>query len=175
MTMSLIQTATVGSGGAATIVFSSIPQDGTDLMLLVSARASGEDFLSVSFNGLTTNRLTRYLQGTGTAVSSTNSTIGLIGGVNWPASTASTFSSNSIYIPNYAGNQAKAAQTDSAVEDNTSTGYQRISSFRWDSTSAITSITLSIPNINGNQTFLEHSTASLYKITKGSIPEVVVS
>jgi len=166
MTMSLIQTATVGSGGAATIVFSSIPQDGTDLMLVVSARASStEDFLAISFNGLTTNRLTRYLQGTGTAVSSANSTTGLIGGVNWSGSTASTFSSDSIYIPNYAGNQAKAAQTDSAVENNASTGYQRISSFRWDSTSAITSITLSIPQ---SQTFVEHSTASLYKITKGS-------
>ena len=43
-TMTPIQTVTVGSGGAANITFSNIPQTYTDLVIKISARSNRSDY-----------------------------------------------------------------------------------------------------------------------------------
>ncbi len=55
--MQLIETIEVGAGGAASIEFTSIPQDGVDLLLMVSARTDrnvGADVVGAQFNSDTT-------------------------------------------------------------------------------------------------------------------------
>jgi hypothetical protein len=56
-TYKLISSVTVGSGGATTMTFSSIPQTYTDLLLKISSRntTGGADNHRVTFNGNTTN------------------------------------------------------------------------------------------------------------------------
>ncbi len=68
MTMTLVSTVTVGSGGASSIEWTSIPQSGKDLLILLSARAASNAIrndVGVSFNGVTTNRTYRSLYGNG--------------------------------------------------------------------------------------------------------------
>ena len=170
MTMTLVSTVTVGSGGAASIDFTSIPQTGTDLLVVLSAKATGAggDYVAtMKFNGLTTNRSSRYLSGNGTnAVSGTSTLlrIGVVSGTGW---TANTPSNTQIYIPNYAGSSNKSVSIDAVAENNGTDGSQIIEAGLWSSTAAITQITLDLA-LYGGVNFAQYSTASLYTITKGS-------
>lgn len=72
-TYQIIQTVTVGAGGAASIDFSSIPQTYTDLKILLSGRTNANDGSSgqwtyINFNGATTNNSVRVLYGAGSSV-----------------------------------------------------------------------------------------------------------
>ena len=178
--MQLIQTVTVGSGGAASITFGSggtIPQTFTDLVIVTSCRTAHTgpmwDSIRFSFNGVNTNQSNRYLYGDGAAgASGTESTV-LIGfGANSNSATSNTFSNASAYIPNYTAAVAKSVSSDGVAENNATTGGQIILAGLWDSTAAITSITLT-PNSATN--FLQYSSASLYGILKGSDGIVTVS
>ena len=75
-TMVKIETVTVGSGGAASIEFTNIPQTYTDLMILYSSRSAGNVTGSWSckwsFNGATTSYTTRGLFGDGSSASSSS-------------------------------------------------------------------------------------------------------
>ena len=65
MTMSLIETKTLASA-AASIEFTDIPQDGTDLLVLASIRSAFADVsneIVMAINGVTTNRTWRDLFG----------------------------------------------------------------------------------------------------------------
>lgn len=160
MTMQLISTITVGSGGAASIEFTGIPQDGTDLLVISSLRHSVDNAGgTLSFNtGGTFTR--RRLLGTGSAASSDTATVDYQ--VNTSTSTASTFASGAIYVPNYTSGAAKSYSVDSVNENNASLANQSIIAGLWSETAAITSVTLT----PGSGNFVQHSTASLYKITK---------
>jgi hypothetical protein len=166
MTMSLVSTVTVGSGGASSIEFTSIPQDGTDLVLLTSfcmndTGAVTQNFLT--FNGSTVNYSRRGLFGSGSSVSSTTGTTRKVIFGTVTTNTANTFSNNSIYVANYTAAQNKSFSIDQVTENNATAAYQEILAGLWSDTAAITTIT-----ITGDTNFLQHSTASLYKITKGS-------
>ena len=164
--MQLVSTVTVGAGGAASISFTGIPQiTGADLLLVVSGRASGDRDLFIQLNGDTgANYSRRYLRGSGSAVISSSSTgstrieidNGLVQG------TANTFASAQIYFPNYTSSVAKSISIDNVTENNGTEAYQLIMASAWSGTSAITSMTVFPPSA----TFLEHSTASLYTITR---------
>jgi len=178
MAITKIQTVTVGSGGAASIEFASIPQTYTDLMILTSLRAtnSGPDAntwtdFNATINGLTTNQSQRYLVGTGSvAVSGTGSTVSVR--ADDTNATASTFSNSSLYIANYASTTtAKSMSLDDTVENNGTNGLQGIQAQLWNSTAAITSISFSVAGVN----FAEYSSMTLYGITKGSSGGVTVS
>lgn len=166
----LIQTITVGSGGAATIEFTSIPQDGTDLLLVVNARSAAsqiQDSVLVRPNGATTNLSSRRLYTSsvlGTAASDTLTHIHA-GQTAGNTSTSNTFGSNSIYIPNYAGATNKSVSADGVGENNAATSYLSIGAGLWSSTAAITSLTI-VSETGSN--WVQYSTASLYKFTKGS-------
>ena len=63
-----IATVTVGSGGAANITFSSIPQTYTDLLLSLSLRGAASQSFNdnlIKFNSSTANYTNRYIYGNG--------------------------------------------------------------------------------------------------------------
>lgn len=170
MTMQLIETKTIGTA-VASVAFTSIPQDGTDLMLLCSTRTSGIVIsqLNIQFNS---SGGTAYsdlnAEGTGSGVGTTRRTsqpvlrITANPGTNY---TANTFSNVEIYIANYAGSTSKIVKLDGVTENNASASYQSVVAGRWTNSAAITSITFTDQN-SGN--FAVGCMFSLYKITKGS-------
>lgn len=165
--ITLISTITVGSGGAASIDFTSIPQTGTDLYAVYSLRdtdASTVINLTVSFNGSFANHSWRYLRGDGSTAASNGST-GSSDYARIPGSTATsnTFGNGSLYIPNYTGSTNKSLSFDSVAENNATSAWQQITAGLWSNTAAITRITFS-----GWTALAAGSTVSLYTITKGS-------
>jgi len=165
----LISTVTVGSGGAASIEFTSIPATYTDLKVVTSFRATGtrtEDALVIRFNSDSTeaNYTHRYLRGNGSATSSgvpTGYAGAYLGEVNGGTSTTSTFTSGEIYIPNYTSANQKSFSSDLAQEANQALAYTHLVAGRWTGTASITNILFIDHNANN---FAEYSSASLYGI-----------
>lgn len=173
--MQHIETVTVGSGGAASITFSAIPDTFTDLLLVCSLRATTDvSNWTMSFNGSTSNFTMRQLFGNGSSASSNSlaNSGGAYGVVNPSTATASTFANASLYIPNYAGSTNKSFSVDGVSENNATTAYQTIAAGLWSQTAAITSISFT-PSGGGN--YVEHSSISLFGITAGSDGIVAVS
>jgi hypothetical protein len=179
MTMTLIETKTLGTAAAA-IEFTSIPQDGTDLVVLYSTRSAVDNVyitwtgFNVTANGINTGYSGRMLEANGSSVySQTNNDA-----TKWDyaaspdsATTANTFSNGQIYIPNYAGSSNKSYSMDRVTENNATQSSQLIYAGLLSNTAAITSLTFT----GGEGNFAAGSTISLYKITKGSIPGITVS
>jgi hypothetical protein len=166
--MILVSTVTVGSGGASSIDFTSIPQTATDILLVVSGRfanASNATGLWIQFNGATANQSIRIIEGNGSSATSFNDTK-IYAPINAASSTANIFGNTQFYIPNYAGSVNKTMSIDSVMENNSSIVYQNTSAGIWSNTAAITSITLK--DYNAVNSLVQNSTASLYLITKGS-------
>jgi len=158
-----IATVTVGSGGAANITFSSIPQTYTDLLLQLSLRdeTSGSAVNVIEFNGSSSNYTQGALQGnpsSGTASSNTATSIQII--TNTPSFTANSFGSAMVYIPNYTSSNFKSVSSDSVSENNASDAPSRLTASLWSDTAAITSIV--IKPISGD--INQYSTATLYGI-----------
>ncbi len=162
-----IASATVGSGGAATIDFNSIPTTYTDLQVMVSLRktTTGSSDLRVYFNGTTSGYYYRHLKGTGSTVlagGATNSSYYYVEdtmpGTDY---TANTFNNGIIYIYNYNSSTIrKAVLGDVVSENNATAAFASISGSYWDNTSAITSITIA----SGTGNLAQYSTATLYGI-----------
>ena len=166
-----IQTVTVGSGGASTASFTSIPATYTDLKVLVSTRQNNTG-MRVRFNSDTgTNYSWRRLEGNGTvAASNSNTTYGSPYNTfiywsmqNQTIDTANTFSNGEMYIPNYAGSTQKSLLADSVAENNATTAYMAMQAGLWTGTAAITTITLS-PDTGTSPLFQQYSTFTLYGI-----------
>ena len=159
-----IASVTVGSGGAATISFSSIPSTYTDLCLKLSSRANATGGptwhdVNVTLNGSGTYS-TRNLYGDGSTAGSFNDTTITVRIVSNTA-TSNTFGSAELYIPNYAGSNQKSASSDMVSENNGTQAYAGIAAQLFTSTAAITSITLTP---TGSFNFMQYSTATLYGI-----------
>jgi hypothetical protein len=163
--MQLIETVTVGSGGAASIEFTGIPQDGTDLLLVMSVRGNFFGNFPLEINGSTINFSSRQLIGTGSSVSSTSRSDNIVSDVVTSAgNTANTFSSMSFYFANYTNSSNKSISVDAVQENNATASTQNITAMLWSNSSAITSIGTDVISFGG--LYVEHSTFSLYKITK---------
>jgi hypothetical protein len=165
-----IASVTVGSGGAASMDFTSIPGTYTDLCIKVSARdarAIVAASIVLQINGSTASSGSyRRLYGDGGTVDSDADGPGPTvqsGHSNGNSGTANTFGNVEIYIPNYAGSGNKSFSSDGVAETNGSTTYMSIVSGLWANTAAITSIAVK-PATAVN--FLQHSTATLYGIKK---------
>jgi hypothetical protein len=165
----LIETVTVGSGGAASIEFTGIPQDGVDLGLVLSGRANGSEAGSVMRMRINSDGGSNYtvvrLYGVGSGAYSDEITNNyLYRGFYMPGteSTANTFGSLEIKISNYTSSTGKSISFDSVTENNASGAYQVIASGLWTGTSGVTSIMIEPNSVND---FVQYSTASLYKIT----------
>ena len=162
----LVETIEVGSGGASSIEFTGIPQDGVDLQILISGRGSRsatDSQLRVAFNGDTaSNYDVRKLTGESGSVTSSavNFNSVIFGEMSAATATANTFGSSSVYISNYTSSAAKSLSTDSVTENNATQNKITIAAGAWSGTAAITSLLLTT-----NVSFVQYSTASLYKIT----------
>jgi hypothetical protein len=156
-----IQTVTVGSGGAASIDFTSIPQTFTDLKIVLSARNTANDnAVAASFNSSTSNFTNRILFGNGSSAASNTPNNNTICYINFSTDTALVFANSEIYIPNYTSANHKSFSSDSAQENNATTSYQILLAGLWSDTAAITSIALD----PASGDFAQYSTATLYGI-----------
>ena len=163
MGMQLIETIEVGAGGAASIEFTSIPQDGVDLVLVISSRtdsASISSNMKLTLNGATTGYNAVALIAS-TAVVSATSTSPVFQYATGSSATANTFSSNQIYLSNYASTASKSWSVETTVENNAADGGFRGIVANSGPSTAVTSIEISAQTA----TFVQYSTASLYKIT----------
>ena len=158
-----IATVTVGSGGAASIDFTSIPSTFSDLVIKLSGRlavSARDDFVKVKFNGSTTTFTGKVLYGAGSSgQSSFSDTSGYAGTIDGNTATASTFSNMEIYIPNYAGGTNKSFSVDSVQEDNQGTAWITMTAGLWSTITAISSI-----SVYGGTNFVQYSSATLYGI-----------
>lgn len=155
---SLIQAQTL-TGSAASVTFSNIPQNYTDLIVKCSSRADA-DVVGVvcSINGSAFDSGRRFRgDGSSYAVSATN---GDLYAVNNSGATASTFSNAEWYFPNYTSGNYKSVSGDGVTENNGTAAYSAIIVGIRNTTSAIT--TLSFAPTSGN--FVANSTFYLYGI-----------
>lgn len=162
-TFELISSVTVGAGGAASIDFTSISSTYTDLCLEYSTRTSAAGavgaVISLAYNGSTSNFSAKYLEADGTNKGSYSSPANFGGVSNTTAMTASTFSSGSIYIPNYAGSNYKSYSIESVTEQNATGALIEMIAGLWSVSTAINQITLTTSG-----TFQQYSTAYLYGV-----------
>jgi hypothetical protein len=169
-TYKLISSVTVGSGGAANIEFTSIPATYTDLQVLTSLRTDRasqvRDVAKIQFNnntGANYNEIELY--GNGSAASSALATAQTSARCGYPTAstaTASTFSNDSIYIPNYLLSNNKSFTADSVAETNATATDMVMIAGLWSQTAAITSIKI-FPAFGTS--FDQYSTAYLYGIS----------
>jgi hypothetical protein len=168
---------------AASVTFANIPQTGyTDLKIVASVRSTTtNETLLYRLNGTTTGYTGKYLGGTGSATESANLTTLTAGaggtwgraanaGVNGSSTTASTFSSWEMYIPNYTSANNKSVSFDSVTENNATTAYAELDALLWSDTAAITTVAFAV---NGSGSFVAGSTFSLYGIAAlGTTPVI---
>ena len=164
-TYTLISSVTVGSGGASSIDFTSIPGTYTDLVIKLSARStSATADVKINFNSITTGYTRLALQGDGSSTpTSSSASDSWIGAIPGSGQTANAFGNTEIYIPNYAGSTNKSFSVDVVTETNATQAYATLLARLWSNTAAITSISLSA--LAGSLTFAEYSTAYLYGIS----------
>lgn len=163
-TYTLIEAQTLGSS-AASVTFSAIPATYTDLKVVVSARntATSGSNLYIRFNSITSGYSGKYLEGDGASGGSgaTSTSYLQVGNVNLSSTTASTFASTDIYIPNYLSSNYKSVSADSVYENNATTAYATLLATLLSNTAAITQIDLS-PSANS---FATYSSFYLYGIS----------
>ena len=164
-TFELISSYTA-TGSVSSIDFTSIPSTYTDLCLQLSLRnGRGGQVIQegyITFNGSTSGYSERILRGSGSAAISTSGSGASFNINGFPAgsSTASTFGSASLYIPNYAGSTNKSASAEFITENNATEAYAYMNALLWSNTAAITSISISA----GAYTWVQYSTAYLYGV-----------
>lgn len=165
-----IATVTVGSGGASTIDFTSIPQTYTDLLVKISARSntasrSTDCSIRIGNGTVSSSSIYNYIEITGDGTvaysgSGTNNKFNTV--MNANTSTSNTFSNVEFYLPNYNSSNNKTLSTDAVIESNENNGaiQVRFQAWLWSSTSAINVIQL-FPAAGD---FVQYSTATLYGI-----------
>jgi hypothetical protein len=166
-----IATVTVGSGGAANIEFTSIPQTYTDLLVKASLRDNRTDSpvtdTVITFNSSGSGYSIRMLYGDAsfsTPGSATTSGAVYIAGQyqNTNQTTSNTFSNTEIYIPNYTSSNNKSISVDAVTETNGTPIYASIVAGLWANSSVISSIKLA--PMYGTLAYVQHSSATLYGI-----------
>jgi hypothetical protein len=166
-TFSKIASITVGSGGSVSLLFTSIPQTFTDLLVKVSARSvwTGQAMTSVGMifqNGYTGYSYKGLFGNGSSATSDGNSSYRVIGQMPGGTATANTFGNLEIYIPNYTSSNYKSASGDFVAESNTTAANQGFNAYLNTLSSGITSIELG--DATSGQNFAQYSTATLYGI-----------
>ena len=164
-----IATTTVGSGGSASITFSSIPATYTHLQIrcLMQETQAGTDWdnFNAVFNSDTGANYTRhFVEGNGAAVTAfgaANRSAAFVGMVSRSGAGASVFGVNIIDILDYANtNKYKTVRTLAGFDYNGG-GSTGLFSSAWLSTSAISSIVLTA---DSGSNFSQYSSFALYGI-----------
>jgi hypothetical protein len=160
-----LATVTVPSAGAATISFNSIPQTYKNLQIRGIGRdvSGGESAIFASFNGTGGNGHALY--GNGTILGSYQETQGMaIALTPTSGSNSSIFGAGVADILDYSNtNKFKTIRALSGAEKDIAGGnaYIFVQSSLWQSTNAITSISL---RINNGANFVQYSSFTLYGI-----------
>ena len=165
--MTLLETVEIGVGGATSIEFTGIDQTGIDLLCVFSVRSDNVSVVSntrLYFNGQTTNTYKyAYVTGDGTtATGSVGGDYSFAGRINGAASTANTFTSSQVYIPNYASSGDIISSIESAAENNATEGLLFMGVQNETTGGALTSIKIQTADAD---TLQQYSTASIYMIT----------
>jgi len=163
-----IASVTVGSGGASSIDFTSIPATYTDLVIKLSCRigsSADRDGVFLTFNNNTSSYSFRRVYGfdSGSSASDAASSQSSIAVGNTTANnaTSNTFGNHEFYIPNYAGSNNKSLNSDAVAENNSSTSWQvTMAAGLWSNSAAINRVTLT----PGSSSFVQHTTATIYGI-----------
>lgn len=169
-TFTLIASSTVGSGGAASIDFTSIPSTYTDLVIKLSIRSTNAagnwDPCKMKINGATTNFGGRLLYGTGSAAASETeggTDPNVYGYTSNANNTANTFGNLEVYIPNYTSTTAaKSISTDAVGENNATAALASISAQLWNPGTSVAITSLSFYPYGGS--YAQYSTAYLYGV-----------
>ena len=156
-----ISTVTVGSGGAGSVTFSSIPATYTHLQIRGIARAGGDGQLDATLNSDTgTNYSCHSLLGYGSGVApnaeSNSSKITMEAYTN----ATSVFAAYIIDILDYANTNKYKTTRNLAGYDSNGAGRVSLNSGNWRNTNAITSVTLTARS----QTFQQYTQFALYGI-----------
>ena len=164
-----IATVTVGSGGAATATFSSIPNTYTHLQVRGIARVDntgtvGNDNVEARFNSDTgSNYDFHYLYGNGSSAGAgngTNQTYMLCGKPSNASATSGVFGGFVMDILDYANtNKYKTVRVLTGI-DNNGSGQMFFNSNLWRNTNAIDTITFRYQS----QNFVQYSHFALYGI-----------
>ena len=174
LTYTAIATVTVGSGGASSIEFTSIPGTYTDLLVKLSCRTTKTGDLTTYVDLVINSDTGAYydqrnvsgmLNGTISNQSWTNQNSFYVYQVNTDSATANTFSNTELYIPNYTSSNNKSISQDGVAESNTSSSGNRALAlvaghYHPSSNTAITTLKFT-PDSNN---FAQYSTATLYGI-----------
>ena len=155
-----IATVTVGSGGAANVEFTSIGTDWTHLQLRYIVRSASDDIMVFSVNNDGGNNYAIHgLFGNGSSASAFATTSYSFGSIGITEGAASCFAAGVCDILDYRNtNKYKTFRSLNGREDN-SAGRIELRSSLWMSTSAITSLKLTLDS-NGN--FQQYSHFALY-------------
>lgn len=164
-----IATVTVGSGGSASITFSSIPSTYQHLQIrcLMQETQAGTDWdnFNAVFNSDTGANYTRhFLEGNGatvTAFGAANRSAAFVGMVSRSGAGASVFGINIIDILDYANTNKYKTVKSLAGFDRNGGGSVGLFSSAWLSTSAISSIVLTADSASN---FSQYSSFALYGI-----------
>ena len=164
-----IATTTVGGGGSSSISFTSIPNTYKHLEIRGFAQnsATNNQYLQVVLNSDTgANYSVHFMSGNGSAEAAGAATSYNNGGIYWAmgvpgTSLANVYGANVTTILDYANtSKYKTIRSIDGFDANGSGGIDLVSNL-WQSTSAITSITLIV---NGGNNFRQYSQFALYGI-----------
>lgn len=160
----LIDTQTVGAGGAASITFSSIPATYKHLQVRVIARAAtsvtGGDYITMTTNAGSGNYYHNLFGDGTTATSSAASGMAVVQRYASAADSASIFGALIFDLLDYGSSTKAKTLRNLGGYDANGSGRIYLNSSLWTSTTAITSITLT----GGNANFAQYSTFSLYGV-----------
>jgi len=169
-----LSTVTVGSGGTASISFTNIPQNYTDLVIRVSSRTNHTntfDYIKLTCNSDASgiyNSKVLYGNGGGTAAGTAASTDWTFGASVGNTATADVFGNAEIYITNYSAidNPKVITQTGVGELNGSTISFQFATGGNYRNIAPITSITLT-PAFGS--LWLQHTTATLYGVFKSEI------
>jgi hypothetical protein len=160
-----IQTVTVGSGGSASVTFSSIPSTYKHLQIRVIGKSTAAQSVGdLTFNSDTGSNYTYHsIYGDGSSAASEASTprANIASVVGLPiSSSANVFAASVIDILDYANTNKNKTVRALVAEDRNGAGYFALVSGSWMNTAAITSITITARTASIGQ----YSSFALYGI-----------
>ena len=163
-----IATTTVGSGGTASVTFSSIPTTYTHLQIRIFARtnrASTRDGVKLRFNGDSTSSYAQHnLYGDGSSAVATgypNEPEAALDAVTAATGTANSFGTIIVDILNFSSTAKTTTVRSFGGLDNNGNGKINLTSNLWNKTDAVTSIYLAPYS---GTLFNEYSSFALYGI-----------
>jgi hypothetical protein len=156
MSYQIVESVTL-TATATSVTFSGIPQDATDLYLLISVRSTAQSSIEVRLNGDANTYLTR----TSHSASTTSSSL-----VEWATRNTDpgdVFSLIKVRIPNYTTGLTKAYAADAAGAQPTDLPVPRGLGVHYNGSSAITSVVIH-GGAGATNDLRSGSTFTLYKL-----------